>query len=810
MQTMKKTLFLVFFSLVSLSLFGQRYSINGYMTAESDGEPLLGGFIKNELTKQGTATNEFGHYSLVQKAGKVRLIASYVGYKPEIIEFTLSCDTTIHIALKEAFTLKEVVVTAQANPSSVNTAQLSAINVPIDQIKQMPSIFGETDVIKTLQLLPGVQGGTEGSAGVYVRGGGPDQNLIMMDGIPLYNVNHMLGLFSNFNPDAVKNVTLYKGSFPARFGGRLSSVIDVRMKDGNNKEMHGNVSIGLISSKFNLEGPIVNEKTTFNLSARRTYVDLLLRPLLRIAQSDEKEQGDGGYNFYDLNLKLSHKLTDKDHLFLTGYMGDDKFFAVNKELIFNPIKDKMQNKETVRIGWNWGNRVAALRWNHILNGKTFINTTVAYNEYRSKLNISNKEYNYTEEKESVEELKAGYNSGIRDLGVKTEINFSPNYQHNIMAGVDYTWHTFRPDVTTVSFKGEKMNIDINEIAPFLDSLLTNKKVPAHEIGVFVEDNISLTEKIKLNTGLKYTFYSVHGQNYNSFEPRVSLMGKITDKFSLKGGYALMTQYVHLLSTNLISLPTDLWVPATKRVAPMKSQQITAGAYYHWDKVGDFSIEGYYKKMNNLIEYKDGAGFLLQSKGWEDLVVSGDGTAFGVEFLYQKSFGNTTGWVGYTWSRSLRQFNRKNGMLNNGKPFPAKYDRIHDFSIAVNQKVTNWFDLSATWVFSTGNAATFGLQEYYAIDDIWGPYNIEDQVSYIEERNNFRYPNYHRLDISANFYKQHKRGKSTWNISVYNAYCQMNPFFILSSTKIEGDKRYNTLEKITPFPIIPSISYTYSF
>lgn len=809
---MKKMLFLLLCigACIGVLKAQQHFAIHGYVRDAADGEPLIGTSVKNELTQQGVVTDPFGRYSLTQKGGKVKLVVSYVGYHSQIIEFNLTQDTLLNIALQDALTLGEVVVTAQSNPAGVGTPQLSAVTVPVDQIKRIPAIFGETDVIKALQLLPGVQGGTEGTSGIYVRGGGPDQNLIIMDGIPLYNVNHMMGLFSNFNPDAVKNVTLYKGSFPARFGGRLSSVIDVRMKDGNDKKIHGNVSVGLISSKFNVEGPIIKEKTTFNLSGRRTYLDLIGRPIAAYLQRKERNKGDGGYNFYDLNLKLSHKFSDRDQLFVTGYMGDDHLFARNTEY----SSETKAKTGSFKLGWNWGNQVAAIRWNHVVNSKMFLNTTAFFNQYRSALDINNK--NYGNEERIEDEIQANYNSGVRDLTFRSELSYQPNYMHDILAGAEYTWHTFRPDVTSLALKFQGKGLSPGDLTDLNKMLGGSKKIPAHEVGLFVEDNATITDDFKLNAGLRYTLYAVHGKTYHSVEPRLGMMYKLMDQLSVKAGYALMTQYIHLLSTNVVSLPTDLWVPATKKVSPMSSHQLTAGLYYHLPEVGDFSVEGYYKKMNNLIEYKDGAGFILQSKGWEDLVVSGDGKAYGVEFLYQRSFGNTTGWLGYTWSRSLRIFNRPDQELNGGKPFPAKYDRIHDFSIAVSHRFSDRFDVSATWVFSTGNAATLPMQDYYVISDVGiNGFDKYEKVGHVSSRNNFRYPNYHRLDLSANYHKKHKYGSSTWNLSIYNAYMQMNPFVVIPYSDTENPQgapayEFQKLKKVTPFPIIPTISYTYSF
>lgn len=805
---MRKTILLCLIGLgiVSHLMAQKRYTIHGYISEQSSGESLIGAFVRNELNKQGTVSDSYGHFSLTQKEGRVRISFSYVGLKTKVVEWVLNKDTTLNIRLEDASLLSEVVVEGNRNPSGVSTSQMGAIAVPAEQLKKIPAIFGENDIIKSLQLLPGVQGGTEGTSGIYVRGGGPDQNLIMLDGLPIYNVNHMMGLFSNFNSDAIKGVTLYKGNFPARFGSRLSSVIDVRSKDGNQKKIQGNLSVGMISSRVNIEGPILNEKTTFNFSARRTYLDLLLRPMIWATQRYESlsERVDGGYDFYDLNLKVTHRFSDKDQISFLGYRGDDTAWTKRKE-----------QEDASSLSWSWGNMLAALNWNHVINGQLFLNTTMSYNRYRSALKLTMEE----KEENEIISSEGRYNSGIRDLSVKSVLNYTPSHNHNALLGVEYTNHLFRPDATTFSFGNRTINPkDIG-----LDSLLNNPTTPANEFALFVEDDATLLDWLKVNFGVRYSMFQVESKTYHSVEPRVSAVFQLSDVFSLKAGYARMSQYIHLLSTNQISLPTDLWVPATNRIAPMKSNQYSLGAYYHWRGVGDFSVEGYYKTMSNLIEYKDGAGFLLQSKGWDELVAMGDGKAYGLEFLYQRSFGNTTGWIGYTWSRSLRQFNRPGEELNEGNVFPAKYDRIHDFSIAATHTFNEKWDVSASWVFSTGNAGTKSLQNYLIYEDgrRGGVTTQEDgypsvmTVGEITSRNNFRYPNYHRLDLSVNYHKKYKSGrKGTWNLSIYNVYRQLNPMIIideLKEVKKDGKTYYkNQLVGICPFPFIPSISYTYTF
>ncbi|MFA7043662.1 MAG: TonB-dependent receptor, partial [Bacteroidales bacterium] len=439
--------FVLFFSLIfqTIGINATNFTISGYITDQSTGETLISASVFDQASLKGAVSNAFGYYSLTIPAGKVDLQYSYVGYQKENRKFHLNKDTIIHIRLIGSHELKEVVITGDSRKEfGVLGSQMGAIEVPVSQIKSIPTLFGETDVIKALQLLPGVQGGAEGSAGLYVRGGGPDENLLLLDGIPVYNVNHMFGFFSVFNADAIKNVTLYKGNFPARFGGRLSSVVDIRTNDGNDKTYHGNVSVGLISSKFNLEGPIIKEKTTFNISLRRTYADLLLKPVIAyMAKQDENvEKTKAGYYFYDLNTKISHKISDKDKLFLSFYSGDDAIYSVLRENYKND--DQNTVKSNMGMDWDWGNIISAFRWNHLINSKLFMNTTASFTRYRFDMGIeeSTKEKTENSQSENSQYLYAGYSSGIQDYSVKADFDYIPGAGHNIKFGGNYIYHTF--------------------------------------------------------------------------------------------------------------------------------------------------------------------------------------------------------------------------------------------------------------------------------------------------------------------------------------------------------------------------------
>ncbi|MBQ1831892.1 MAG: TonB-dependent receptor [Bacteroidales bacterium] len=772
-----------------------KVTVSGYMTDAASGESLISATLLDRISGQGAVTNNYGFYTLTLPAGEVSLEYSYTGYETVVKEFRLTRDTVIHVGLTfSPEMLSGATVTASRSEIGVRGTQMSAIEIPVNQIRRVPALAGEVDVIKAIQLLPGVQSGTEGSAGLYVRGGGPDENLLLLDGVPIYNVNHMMGFFSVFNADAIKNVTLYKGSFPARFGSRLSSIVDVRMKDGNDQAWHGSASLGLLSAKVNVEGPIVKGKTTFNVSARRTYYDVLAQPLIALYMRNNRENGDqatGGYYFYDLNAKLTHTFSNRDKLYASYYMGDDRVYA----------RLNMSDGSTdtrLNMGWNWGNIVGSLRWNHVFGPRLFVNTTVNYTQYRHLLDITgNERY----QGGANTDFTLGYNSLINDLSAAADFEFNPVPEHDIRFGGTFIHHTFKPSVTTVRFS-ESAQKDAA-----IDTTFGDRNLFTNEAALYAEDNWSITPWLKVNLGLRYSLYATSGRTYHSLEPRVSLRALFTDDFSFKASYSEMSQAVHLLSNSNISLPTDLWVPSTDRIEPMRSKQAAAGLFYSLGVV-DLSLEGYYKHMDNVLEYRDGASFFGSTTGWEDKVAMGKGWAYGVEFLVQKKTGRLTGWIGYTWSKTMRQFDREGHVINFGKPFPAKYDRRHDLSITAAYELTKKIDLAATFVYGTGVCGSLALQTIQAMpgyDRQFDYYMLADTfpVDYLEGRNNYRMPSYQRLDLGVNFKRTFRNGHHrTISLSVFNAYNRNNPFLVYRDGK--------QLVQLSIFPIMPSLSYTYEF
>lgn len=810
------SLFLLLLS--ALPIWAQRYTISGYIADAESGERLIGASVYDTVSRQGVATNNAGFYTLTLPAGEHVLQASYVGYhSSRVCAIHLNSDTTCHFAMRSSARLEEVEVVGRQSVSSPNSVQMSTIEVPVSQIKNIPAIGGEVDVLKAIQLLPGVQSGSEGSAGMYVRGGGPDENLIMLDGVPLYNVSHAMGMFSVFNADAIKNVTLYKGNFPARFGSRLSSVIDVRQNDGNSSFWHGGITVGLIAAKMNVEGPIFSKsqldslkqglhpraKTTFNLSARRTYFDLFTAPIIAAMAKQDDGKATGGYYFYDVNAKLSHTFSEEDRLSASFYMGDDAMYmryGYKEKGDYNAYSE-----DKIGMRFVWGNILAATRWEHQITPRLYSNLQLSYTRYQYKLTQSLKSV-YTDPAEPESNFQFDqsmtYSSQIHDVTLHSQFDYSPSPKHDMKFGAAYSYHQFRPSVANMYLQEQE-----GTTANRTDTTFSGRTLHGHEASLFFEDTYSPWQWLRLNLGVRGALYGLNGKVYPSIEPRVGIRALLYKDLAFKVSYAYMSQYVHLLSNSSVSLPTDLWVPITKDIPPMRSMQVAAGLTYNVLGQVEISVEGYYKYAKNLLEYKDGASFVGNEANWEEKVTTGNGWSYGVEVLLQRSVGPVTGWIGYTWSRTMRQFDE----INYGKPFHAKYDREHDLSVTLQYDITKKIDIAATFVYGTGTRATLATQTYY--DPITG-----QKVDYISERNNFKMPDYHRLDLGINFHIPHKRSgdatlsKGGWlqnaehivNISVYNVYNHQNPYLIYV------DSYNHTLKQVSIFPILPSLSYQFKF
>lgn len=795
--------FIVFF-LFPLFSMAQHATISGYVSDTKTGERLINATVFNSSTAKGCISNSYGFYSLTIPLGEYKLVYSYVGYQKQEVLIRLTKDTLLNVNLAEQATLGEITVKADGPGATLKSSQMSMNTLSMSTVESLPSLLGEKDVIKAIQLLPGVQSGAEGTSGFYVRGGGPDQNLILLDGVPVYNVDHLFGFFSVFNSDAINNVSLYKGGFPARFGGRLSSVLDIRMKEGNMKKIHGNISVGLISSKLNLEGPIIKDKTSFNISARRTYLDLLTSPIIKaVSKQTSGTTTDFRYYFYDLNAKINHKFSDRSRLFLSLYNGKDIAGGDSKEHYFNVNEEIWENDG---FGIDWGNTTGALRWNYMITNKLFSNTTLTYSNY--KFNVGQDSEKKSSYEGITEFYSTKYKSGIKDLSLKTDFDFYPHPDHQVRFGAGLIHHTFSPGVNAL----RELEADATAA---VDTTYGNKRIRALELGIYAEDNFNLGSRFEVNAGLHISAFSVQDKFYTSLQPRLSVRYLATEKLSFKTAFSTMQQYVLLLNNSRISLPTDLWLPVTSKIKPQNSWQIAAGTVYDFGSGIDLSVEGFYKKMNNLIEYKEGASYFSAGEGWEDQVERGEGWSYGLEVLLRKTIGKTSGWIGYTWSKSERQFDN----VNFGRVYPARYDRRHDISLVLTHKFSERFDVGMNWVFGTGNAFTLPTQNYQTIkvDGIsyWSGNNV---ISHFDRRNNYRMPNYHRLDFSLNWHKQKKHGIRTWSLGLYNAYSRQNPFYVYygRDEKVpvykEGQQiaYKKALKQFSLFPLIPSITYSYKF
>lgn len=778
-------------------------TMSGHIVDAESKETLIGATVYAPETQQGAYTNSYGFFSLTTKRSVKTLRISYIGYETKTITIDPSSREPLTIELKPQGTLEEVVVTEERR--QLHAPQTGAISVPVHIIKTTPALLGENDLMKALQLMPGVQGGSEGSAGVHVRGGGADENLILLDGVSLYNVDHLLGFFSVFTPEAVKRVDLYKGNFPARFGGRLSSVIDVRTNDGNMQRYKGAVTIGLLSSKAQVEGPIIKDRTSFNVSMRRTYLDILAKPFI---PQDHK----GGYYFYDINTKLHHKFSSRDQLYFSLYHGRDRFFYGMEEYFSQRLPGSNDDDERTPLNFkvdtelHWGNTLGALRWNHVFSPKLYSDLTLSYTRYHFLFGVEN---DVTSRGKEVSYTKLDYKSGIQDFGLGWNAHYYATPKLEFRFGADYIRHQFKPESLGSNLRGEAGK-DIEEVSVLLKN--NRDEIAAHHAALYAESKAQVLGNVELNLGLRAALFAVDGKPYTSLQPRLAVDWRIRPGLNATVGYAKMVQNVHLLTSATMTLPTDLWVPATRYLEPMSSDQMTLGINYKFGAGWYMTLEGYYKKMNNILEYKDGSSFVGSSSGWENKVESGIGRSYGIEAILMKQTGRTTGWVGYTLSKSERQF--PSGAINQGRWFPYKYDRRHKFNVVMSHKVTESIDLSASWEFYTGGVITLPYERMDVLrpDDASIPRYSYDSAGYIPERNNFRLPSTHRLNLSVNFSKRHgKTAESVFNVSVYNVYNAKNPAFVIPQDLVSrSESRPNRVTKFTMLPFIPSLSYTYKF
>jgi hypothetical protein len=784
---MKKLILTVLIASMAQVLHAQaRYTLSGYIRDSLSQETLLGASVTVKGQGRGVNTNAYGFYSMTLPAGAYTLSVSFVGYLPVELTVDLTANSDRNFALLPKSSLsQEIVISSRRRDANVKNAQMGQIDLSMNKIRSLPVIFGEVDPLKTLQLMPGVTNAGEGNSGLYVRGGGPDQNLIMLDDAVVYNTGHLFGFFSIFNGDAIKNTTLIKGGMPAQYGGRLSSVLDISMKDGNMKEFQVEGGIGTIATRLSVQGPIARDKASFIVSARRTYIDALIRPFIKRSN----QFSGSGYYFYDLNAKVNYRFSDKDRLYLSGYFGRDVFDFVNAQRSFD-------------INIPWGNATMTARWNHVFNRKLFANTTLVYNDYNFLFGAVQNNF----------ELKL--NSGIRDLTAKTDFDWYASTNHKVKYGAQYTYHRFTPSVVS----GRQ---DTTVFAP------NNAQVKfANEYALYIQDDWELSDRIKVNAGLRWSGFQQVGpykkfeqdadgnkldstsygnmepvKTYGGLEPRLTIRYAFNDETSIKGAVSRNLQYIHLVSNAGTTLPTDVWVPSTYRVKPQISWQYALGLYKNFkDNMWETSVEVYYKQMKNQIEYRE--GYTPSIRDPEEEFVFGKGWSYGAEFLINKTRGKFTGWIGYTLAWTWRQFPQ----LNQGNKFPAKYDRRHDLSVVGIYEYSPKWKFSGVFVYATGNATTLP-ERFYILEGV-----LAQEYSNI---NQYRLPAYHRLDLSATYTprpQSQKKFKSSWVFGIYNVYSRLNPYFIYfdqTGSPYDGTLQVQA-KQVSLFPIIPSVTWNFRF
>ncbi len=784
---MQRSLILFLFLVSSLFATAQsKYTINGYVRDSLSKELIIGATISINGQTRGVTSNQYGFYSITLDTGKYILSVSHVSYLPTLVQLDLKNNTAVNFDLIPRSSLNnEVVVYTKRRDANVKNAQMGKIDLSIAQIKNIPALMGEIDVLKAIQLLPGVRNAGEGNAGFYVRGGGPDQNLIMLDDAVVYNTGHLFGFFSIFNSDAIKNTSLIKGGMPAQYGGRISSVLDIAMKDGNMNKFQSEGGIGLIASRFSVQGPIKKDKASFIVSARRTYVDALVKPFIK----KTSDFYGSGYYFYDLNAKMNFRFNEKNRLFISGYFGRDVF-------------DFNNSKRSFKSNIPWGNSTATIRWNHVFNNKLFANTTIVYNDYKFKFSAAQNNF------------ELSLSSGIRDGNAKIDFDYYPASQHKVKFGAQYTYHKFIPNV--VSGKQDSVIFKPNN----------EGSKYANEAAAYIQDDWDVSDKIKINYGVRLSTFTQIGpytkyvrdvnrnpvdstvyksfeaiKTYGGLEPRVTIRYALNDETSIKLAINRNYQYIHLVSNAGSTLPTDLWVPSTYIVRPQIAWQYAAGFFKNFhDNKYETSVEVYYKDMRNQIEYKEGYTPSLTDP--EDEFVFGKGWSYGSEFFINKTRGKLTGWVGYTLSWTWKKFKD----LNDGEKYPARYDRRNDMSVVANYEVNKKWKLGGVFVYGTGNATTLP-ERFYIIDGV-----LTQEYSKV---NQYRLPAYHRIDLAATYTpvpKRKKKVQSYWVFSIYNVYSRQSPYFIYfdqSGSPYNGTLKVEA-RQVSLFPILPAVTWNFKF
>ncbi|WP_345072109.1 TonB-dependent receptor [Hymenobacter fastidiosus] len=769
-------LVLLFLPLLAPAQTRARYTVSGYVRSGTDRSVLPGASVAVPALGTGVTADSTGLYSLVLPAGRHQLVISFIGYQSQTRDLNLTRTQRLSFSLPEsANELGEVTVVGSGTlEQKLQTPQMSVERLTTKEARLLPALFGEVDLLKTLQLKPGVQNGGEGTSGLFVRGGSADQNLFLLDETVVYNPSHLFGLFSVFNPDAVQSVDLYKGGFPAQYGGRLSSVVDVKLREGDPQKYSVSGGLGLISSRLTVEGPIVKDKGSFIVSGRRTYFDVFTRQINKLNENTKGYDPIPDYYFYDFNAKANYKLGAKDQLFLTGYYGRD-VFGFNSTNGFN-------------FDFTWGNRVGALRWNHVFSPKLFVNTTVSATRYQ--YGIANK----------LDQFSFSLSSDIQDYALRTDFEYAPNDRHVFKAGATATSHRFGVGRLQAGSSDGSLNIG------------SDVTYQGQEASLYASDNFKATDKLQLEYGLRLTSFRSGTDIFGGVEPRASARYSLSSTTSLKASYAQMYQYVHLVTNSGASLPTDIWYPSRLNVKPQRSQQVATGVSFLLGQ-GKYLLtnEVYYKWARNQVDFRDGAQLFVNSDLDAEFLF-GKGWAYGNELYLEKKQGRTTGWIGYTLAWTQRNFQPQRGTtgVNNGKDFFPTYDRRHNLTVVVLHQLSPRINLTGSFVYTSGAPTTLPGGRFL-LQDIFGD-NL-DAVPIYPDRNTYRLAPYHRFDLGLVYKLKPRRGESDLTFSIYNAYNRRNPYFVyFDQVRDEQTDQITSYRarQVSLFPVIPSMTYNFKF
>ncbi len=788
---------LSFLLFVSHSLFAQKnVTISGYVRDSVSSENLYNATVFEQNSKQGTVSNAYGFFSFAVPAGQINIVISYVGYKQQYVNIKVTKDTLVNIKLISRNDIPEVVVSAKEHSKIRGLPGHEQITM--QSVEALPGFLGEQDVLKSLTVMPGVQQGYEGSAGLFVRGGSPDQNLILLDGVPVYNASHLFGFVSVFTPEALQSVDFYKGSFPVRYGGRLSSVVDVRMKEGNKNARETNLTVGLVSSKFTHEGPIKKGKSSYLVSARRTLLDLLVTNVARLNKvSSDEETVVPGLSFHDINLKLNFDLNPKNRLYISLYTGGDRLFSR-----FSDVEsyEGVTSKQKTKVDLAWGNKIGAVRWNSQIGNKLFLNTTLSSGLFRYNIH-NNYKLKRTEDNEKEEQwTDIKYKTLVNNNKLQFLFDWYLNNSHKMQFGIDAQANWFVPGKQKIS-RSEGRSVERG-----------NSWISNNALAFFADDHLIINDKLAVYGGLRLEEYIMNSRWDTYLLPRISIQVSPSPRYNISLSYDEMAQPIHLLTNSSIGLPSDIWVPATINVPPEFSKQMAFGFHMDINRNLNYSFDSYYKTMDGVINYKAGYSFMDIYDDWESMVEIGTGKAWGFENALNYEDQHMKTWLNYTLAWNKRRFDH----INDGEEFPFKFDRRHDVNLGVVYKFSEQLELSAMWVFQTGQAATVPQQDYHAageidyrIYDFITSKSIEDpdRIQYIEAYNQYRLPAFHHLDVGLTFKRQWKSFEREWKLGIYNIYARQNPYMYYPYTTRDGYRKY---KQISIFPFVPSISYHIRF